>query len=111
MRGKGSPARLLVMGFLLLVAVCPASAQLDLGPQELVQAGGSEIVVPGYSVPSFAHWDGDLLPDLIVGEGSGSFPDGKVRIYLNIGTPEKPLFGEFFYAQSLGSDLIVPGSW
>jgi len=85
----------------------PAAAQLDLGGEELVQASGVDIAVPPYSVPTFAHWDTDGLPDLIVGQGSSS---GKVRVYLNVGTPSAPLFSSFFYAQSGGSDLVVTGS-
>jgi hypothetical protein len=84
----------------------PASAGLLLGPEELVQAGGSDVDVPGYSVPSFVPWDGDNLKDLIVGEGG---VDGKVRVYLNGGTQSAPQFSSFSYAQSEGADLVVPG--
>ena len=50
-----------------------ADLLLRLGPEELVQAGGADISVLGYSVPSLADWDNDGLNDLIVGEGSGSY--------------------------------------
>jgi hypothetical protein len=86
----------------------PVYAQLDLGPEELVQAGEAVIDVPGYSVPSFVHWDADGLRDLVVGEGSGTYTP-KVRVYLNTGTPASPQFSTYFYAQSVGSDLTVPG--
>lgn len=79
----------------------------NFGPAEFVQAGGTDIVVPGYSVPSFAYWNDDDLRDLIVGEGVAEFP-GKVRVYLNVGTQSSPAFAGFFYAQSLGADLEVP---
>ena len=85
------------------------SGQMLLGPEELVQAGGVDIVVPGYSVPSFARWDGDDLEDLVIGEGSGT-NTAKVRVYLNIGTPAEPQFSDYFYAQSQGADLIEQGS-
>jgi hypothetical protein len=62
-----------------------ADVVLNFGPEEIVQAGGQDIVVPGYSVPSFADWNNDLLQDLIVGEG-GNGAAGKVRVYLNRGT-------------------------
>jgi WD40 repeat protein len=80
---------------------------LDFGPEEFVQASGADIVVPGYSVPSFVRWDGDDLRDLIVGEGGDEYP-GKVRVYLNVGTSSDPEFGGHFYVQSLGDDLTVP---
>ena len=92
----------------LVISACRAFAQLDLRAEELVQASGVDIDVPGYSVPSFVHWDADGLKDLVVGEGSGSYTP-KVRVYLNVGTGGDPQFSTYFYAQSDGSDLTVPG--
>jgi len=86
------------------------AALLNLGPRELVQANGVDIQVPGYSVPSFVDWNNDGLNDLVIGEGSGSHPPGKVRIYLNIGSESDPQFSGYFYAQSNGTDLTCPAS-
>jgi hypothetical protein len=94
---------------LILLLSTPGRAELFLGPEELVEAGGAVIEVPGYSVPSFTHWDDDGLKDLIVGEGGGVATDGKVRVYLNTGTASDPNFGDYFYAQSEGADLVRPG--
>jgi len=82
---------------------------VDLGPQELVQAGGTDIVVPGYSVPSYVDWNNDGLADLIVGQGDYANP-GKARIYLNVGTESGPQFSDYFYVQSNGADLTVPAA-
>jgi len=82
---------------------------LYLGDEELVQADGNDIQVPGYSVPSFVDWNNDKLNDLVIGEGSG-FGDAKVRVYLNAGTESEPQFSDYFYAQSNGSDLTCPAS-
>ncbi len=82
---------------------------LNLGPAELVKAGGVDIVVPGYSVPSFVDWNNDKLYDLIIGEG-GAFGDAKVRVYLNVGTESEPQFSNYFYAKSNNSDLVCPAS-
>jgi len=82
---------------------------LNLGPEELVQANGVDIKVPGYSVPSFVDWNNDKLKDLVIGEGGG-FGDAKVRVYLNVGTEPSPQFSDYFYAQSNGSDLVCPAS-
>ena len=82
-------------------------AGLDLGPEELVKAGGVDLIVSGYSVPSWFDWNNDGLPDLVVGEG-GNGLTGKVRIYLNAGATSNPQFGASFYAQSNGVDLTVP---
>lgn len=84
----------------------PAAAQLNLGPEELVEAGGVPIDVPGYSVPSLTFWNADSLKDLIVGEGGGGHSEGKVRVYLNVGTENDPQFTDYFYAQSEDSDLV-----
>jgi hypothetical protein len=85
------------------------AGNLRLGAEQFVQAAGSPIAVPGYSVPSFVDWNADGLKDLIVGEGSGTITP-KVRVYLNTGTASAPQFSTFFYAQSNGADLTAPGS-
>ncbi len=82
---------------------------LYLGPEELVQADGNDIQVPGYSVPSFVAWNNDNLNDLVIGEGGG-YGDAKVRVYLNVGTESNPQFSDYFYVQSNGSDLTCPAS-
>ena len=82
---------------------------LNLGPEEIIQANGVDIQVPGYSVPSFVDWNNDKLNDLVIGEGGG-FGDAKVRVYLNVGTEPSPQFSDYFYAQSDGSDLVCSAS-
>ncbi len=101
---------LLIADILLLsLSVSASSAGLVLGPEQIVKAGGTNISVPGYSVPSFVHWNGDGLKDLVVGEGSGLTGFGRVRVYINSGTSGNPAFTGYFYAQSEGSDLQSPG--
>ncbi|MCK4916492.1 MAG: hypothetical protein KAS89_09975 [Candidatus Eisenbacteria sp.] len=91
-----------------VVGVPTAMADLSLGAEELVGAGGADIGVPGYSVPSFIQWDDDDLMDLVVGEGSGSYA-GKIRVYLNTGTYFQPQFSAYSYVQSDSADLELPG--
>jgi hypothetical protein len=94
-----------------MILAPPIQASIvDLGPEERVQAAGADLAVLGYSVPSFVFWNGDSLKDLVVGEGGGTAPSGKVRVYLNTGTPSQPQFSAYFYAQSAGSDLACPAS-
>ncbi|MHC4743157.1 MAG: hypothetical protein ACYS8Z_14670, partial [Planctomycetota bacterium] len=105
-------ACLLTIVFAAAIAAdtCAADLRLRLGPEQLVQAAAADIEVPGYSVPSLADWNNDGLLDLITGEGSGSSPAAKVRVYINEGTESQPQFSTFFYAQSGGADLTCPGS-
>ena len=84
--------------------------ELELAAERIVQAGGVDLTVIDYSVPSMGDWNNDPLPDLIVGEGSGNNPTGRVRVYVNVGTPGAPLFAGFVYAQSNGADLVVAGA-
>ncbi|UCF06618.1 MAG: hypothetical protein JSV33_06210 [bacterium] len=105
---ENHPLLLLTSVLLIPFLSVPATADLSLGPEELVQANRSAIQVPGYSVPSFVFWDGDNLKDLIIGEGGGGIAVGKVRVYLNTGTETSPQFESYFYAQSEGSDLVSP---
>ena len=88
----------------------PGSAALLLGPAQTVQADGVDISVPGYSVPSWVDWNSDGRKDLLVGQGGGTSPQGKVRIYLNVGTAAQPVFSAYVYAQSGGADLAVTAS-
>lgn len=98
--------RAFFLALILALTFSPAPAHFVLGPYALVEAGDTVISVPGYSVPSFVRWDGDDLPDLVVGEGGGGVPEGRVRIYLNTGSLASPQFDGFFYAQSEGADLV-----
>ena len=95
-----------VMVMTVLASGGPAVGQgLTLDPQQIIQAGGVNIDVGTYSVPSLVRWDADDLHDLLVGQG-----DGKVRVYLNIGTSDAPSFDVFSYVQDGGSDLSVGSS-
>ena len=100
---------LIVLLLLMQQGLCLASL-LNLGPEQIVQAGATEIAVYGYSVPSYVDWNNDGKKDLVVGEGGSIYEEGKVRVYLNNGTASDPQFSSYFYAQSDGSDLVVPAS-
>lgn len=109
-RYTGTAISFVISAVLLLgVSTCLNAAGLVLGPEQIVQAGGANLSVTGFSVPSFVHWDDDGLKDLVVGDGSGVAGYGRVRIYLNSGTPGSPAFTTFFYAQANGSNLQSPG--
>lgn len=111
--GHARTAELLafVIAAILLISIpSPGSAALLLGSPQTVQAAGADIAVPGYSVPSWVDWNGGGLKDLVVGQGGGTVTQGKVRIYLNVGTGPQPAFSGFVYAQAGSSDLVVTAS-
>jgi hypothetical protein len=102
--------KMLVVAGVVLSSSAGYASLLNLGPEQLVQAGGADIGVSGYSVPSYVDWNNDGAKDLIIGEGGGGYPDGKVRVYLNTGTASNPQFSGYSYAQSGGSDLVCTAS-
>ena len=110
---KPSALQSTVAAAVLVALACvpfPCHAELLFDAETLIQASGSNITVTGYSVPSFVYWNDDSLMDLVVGEGGGTSTQGKVRVYLNSGTPTQPQFTSYFYAQSQGADLVVPSA-
>ncbi len=94
----------------LLLAPSIATARYIYLEEELVQANNADLQVPGYSVPQFADWNDDQLPDLIVGQGGGGVTPAKVEVFLNSGTLSEPVFTTGFFAQSNGVDLSLPAS-
>ena len=89
----------------LAVQESACASLLNLGQEQIIQAGDADITVPGYSVPSYVDWNNDGLNDLVVGEGGTAYP-GMVRVYINTGTPSSPQFADPFYAQSNQQDLV-----
>ncbi len=56
------------------------------GKERALEAGGKAIRVSGDAGPFVADWDGDGLPDLLVGEG-----DGSVSLFRNAGKAGAPV--------------------
>jgi hypothetical protein len=75
-----------------LAAITPD--KIVLAEPFLATAGGKPIKVDiGHAAPILADYDGDKLPDLLVGQ----FGEGKLRIYKNVGTRTEPKFDKFEY--------------
>jgi hypothetical protein len=90
----------LVLAFGLLCAAEAAEFQ----PGVKIEADGKAIDAGYGVVPSAVDWNGDGKKDLIVGQ----FEGGKIRLYLNQGTDNAPVFKDFTYLQAGGEDIDLP---
>jgi hypothetical protein len=76
-----------------------------LGAPVRIEAAGKPVDVDvGHADPYVCDWNGDGLPDLLVGQ----FGSGKLRIYLNEGTRKEPKLGEPRWFKAGGADGTVP---
>jgi hypothetical protein len=102
--------RIVIAALALLLATGPSVAGPETGGGELappvrIEAAGAPINVDvGHSAPFVVDWNRDGKPDLLVGQ----FGQGKLRIYLNRGTAEKPTFGEHEVFEAGGAEGTVP---
>jgi hypothetical protein len=81
------------------------AAQSELEPPVRVLSGGEPIDVDiGHAAPYWYDFDGDGLPDLLVGQ----FGEGKLRIYRNVGTLKEPRFDGFEWFMAGGDVARVP---
>ncbi|MDH4099376.1 MAG: FG-GAP-like repeat-containing protein [Nitrospirota bacterium] len=73
----------------------------------LVAASGSSIDVGDYARPVVVDWNNDGKKDLLVGGYNGA--NGFIRLYLNAGTDEQPLFGSYSEIKVGTGTLTVSG--
>ena len=93
------------LGVLCLFAAGAAGEPPELEPGVKIEADGAPIAVEiGHLVPVVADWNGDGKKDLIVGQFSG----GKIRLYTNVGTDDRPVFGKFEYLRAGGKEISLP---
>ena len=93
--------------FTALLLLTASSAQ-DLGLFEKpfrVRDGSNYIDVDiGHAAPLFTDFDGDNVPDLLVGQ----FGDGKLRVYTNVGSAKEPRFDGFTWFKTGEEEGKVP---
>lgn len=89
----------------LLAALPAAAAPPRLGPPVRLQAAGQPIDVEvGHAAPTVWDFDGDGVPDLLVGQFGG----GKLRLYRNLGTASAPRFEGHAWFEAGGAAASVP---
>ena len=77
----------------------------ELSPPVLLEADGKPIDTEvGHAAPFYGDFDGDKVPDLLVGQFGG----GKLKVYRNEGTAAAPVFKNMTWFKA-GADLgVVP---
>jgi hypothetical protein len=86
------------------LALTGVAEPIQLQPQTNLLANGVALNPGSYTIPCVADWNGDGLPDLIVGYE----PAWKVAVYTNSGTLALPVFTAFNNIQAGGTDIVMP---
>ena len=71
---------------------------------EMADGTSLEVGKVGHAAPVYHDFDGDGVPDLVVGE----FEDGACRIFHNYGTATRPRFRDFQSFHAGGKKATVP---
>lgn len=82
----------------------PVSPERLAAPFRVRDAQGWIDVDGGMAAPLVTDFDGDGLPDLLVGQ----FGEGKLRIYKNRGSAKEPRFDDFTWFRAGEQDGKVP---
>ena len=97
---------LMVLFPLAALGFTAGEAPRELAAPVQLEAAGRPIDVEreGHSAPFVGDFDGDGLPDLLVGQ----FDDGRLRIYRNKGTKGRPRFDSYTWFEAGGKIASVP---
>jgi hypothetical protein len=73
-------------------------------PFRVRDANGFIDVDTGHAAPLVVDFDGDGVPDLLVGQ----YGEGKLRVYKNVGTPSAPRFDSFAWLKAGEKEARIP---
>jgi len=76
-------------------------------PFRVRDAAGLIDVDVGHAAPLMTDFDGDGIPDLLVGQ-FGESSQGKLRIYKNVGTAKEPKFEGFTWFMTGEQEARIP---
>jgi hypothetical protein len=85
------------------LAIAPASDVFQ-PPFRVRDAKGLIDVDIGHAAPLVKDFDGDGIPDLLVGQ----FGEGKLRVYKNVGTAQAPRFDSFTWFKTGEQEARIP---
>lgn len=93
-------------GQVLAIALAgPVAASLPLlSSPEPLMCDSQPLRVDLHSSPFFGDWDGDGLPDLLVGQ----FGYGMIALYTNTGTAQQPVYESFSWLCADGEPITLP---
>jgi hypothetical protein len=95
------------MAMPMLLALVPLAAQTSdsfAPPFRVQDAHGFIDVDVGHAAPLMVDFDGDGVPDLLVGQ----FGEGKLRVYKNVGTAKAPRFDGFTWFKAGVQEGRIP---
>lgn len=96
---------LLLIGALAAAGLESAQAGPDLDQPVRLEIAGEPIDCEvGHAAPFVQDWNGDGVWDLLVGQ----MGQGRLRIFLNVGTPTVPRFEDAIVFQAGGAAGTVP---
>ena len=97
--------RVTMLSPLLADQVASVGAEpIQLQPAAYVLTNGSPLDAGDHTIPCVADWNGDGLPDLLLGYQTAS----KVAVYLNSGSTTQPAFTTFADVQAGGTNIYLP---
>lgn len=68
-----------------------------------LRIGEQPLEVDGFAAPTLADWNGNGNRDLVVGQ----FDEGRIAVFLNMGSDAEPLFDSAFFVRSAGKDIAT----
>jgi hypothetical protein len=93
-----------ILTMLAVLSLAGNTGDLFEPPFRIRDAQGFVDVDVGDAAPLVADYDGDGVPDLLVGQYGG----GKLRIYKNVGTAGPPRFDGFTWFKAGAEDARIP---